>query len=89
MRCVGSPIRTWPWWGSVNTAEPGPVHHASPAPVRSPFQWAMRRRSPHASPRACSMWSGAMARAPSWVLKSHGAFSVSCRFREVGPMYPV
>eukprot|EP00969_Alexandrium_andersonii_P243916 10776725-Alexandrium_andersonii.AAC.1 len=32
MRCVGSPIRTWPWWGPVNTAEPGPVHHALPGP---------------------------------------------------------
>eukprot|EP00969_Alexandrium_andersonii_P023957 1045714-Alexandrium_andersonii.AAC.1 len=30
MRYVGSPIRAWPWCGSVNTAEPGPARHASP-----------------------------------------------------------
>eukprot|EP00969_Alexandrium_andersonii_P329060 14540155-Alexandrium_andersonii.AAC.1 len=65
MRYVGSPVRTWPWYGSVNTADPGPMHHASLVPVMRPFQWAMRWRSPQASPRACSMWTGVSMWAPS------------------------
>eukprot|EP00969_Alexandrium_andersonii_P357242 15448344-Alexandrium_andersonii.AAC.1 len=32
---VGSPVRTWPWWGSAKPAEPGPAHQASRVPERN------------------------------------------------------
>eukprot|EP00969_Alexandrium_andersonii_P299283 13231332-Alexandrium_andersonii.AAC.1 len=58
MRYIGPPIRTWPWCGSVNTAEPGPVHHASPVPVMRLLRWALTRRSPQASSAASAAIHG-------------------------------